>query len=78
METGTKLSATFLTQAQRRHQSGAVIFEVRMPDLALFALFDQGDGPLKVIRGKAGGIGGKVIISNFGSFAELWGQSIFA
>lgn len=76
MDPGTKLTGLFLTETHRKPQAGTIVLETKLPDLAVFALFDQGQGPLAVIRGKAGGKSGKVLVAAFDAFAELWGQSL--
>lgn len=76
MEPGTKLTALFVTETCRKQQGPSIILETELPDLAIFALFDQGQGPLTVIRGKAGGSSGKVVVVTFDGFIELWGQCI--
>ena len=76
MDPGAKLSALFLTTTHRKPQAGTIVLETKLPDLAVFALFEQGERPLTVIRGKAGGKGGKALMATFDAFAELWGQSV--
>jgi len=76
-EAGTSLSGTFVLTANRRKDSKKTMYEIELPDMVVFALFRQGDGPLAVIRGSRKGNSGKVLLAPFTSFFELWGQTAF-
>ena len=57
----------------KRQQSGRgkPTYSIRLPDLALFTLFDHGEGPLYVQQGSSTGVSGRVLLTPFSAHAEL-------
>ena len=69
---GSLASGTFLRTANKKNQ----IYEIELPDMAVFALFAQGEGPMAVRKGRREGNSGKVLLVSFERFVELWGHAI--
>lgn len=51
--------------------------ELRLPDMALFVLFEQGTGLNAVTKGSAVGESGKVLVVVCEDRVELWGREMF-
>lgn len=66
----------FLRRAKRKGRRGAPIHEIRLPDMALFVLFEQGEGPLAIRRG-GGADSAAVIVVIRRTYIELRSQSLF-
>jgi len=65
----------FLRSADRKKRRGSPLHEIRLPHMALYALFNQGEGPLAVRKGRARGDSGTVLVIIREAHVELWGQS---
>ena len=76
LDPGDRLSASLLASIRRKQQRGQPIHEVTLPDIAIFALFAQGEGPMAVRKGRREGDSGKALLMAFDDFFELWGQSV--
>jgi len=77
IEPGDRVSASILGSIRRKQQRGQAIHELSLPDIAIFALFAQGESPMVVRKGRReGDSGGKVLLVPFDSFFELLGQSV--
>lgn len=70
---GTKVSGHFFGLARRKKNAGLPLHEIHLPDAAIFALFEQGEGPMTVSQG-GGTNSGKVLLIVCSEFAELIGQ----
>lgn len=71
-----RLSASLLASIRRKEQRGQPVHELPLPDIAIFALFAQGEGPMAVRKGRREGDSGKALLMAFDDFFELWGQSV--
>lgn len=76
LDPGSKGSGVFLVPVTKKEQGGRPIHELRLPDTAIFALFDQGVGQMVVRKGRREGDSGKLLLRTFDDFFELWGQSV--
>ena len=65
----------FLRSADRKKRPGSPLHEIRLPHMALYALFTQGEGPLAVRKGRRRGDSGTVLVVTRQGHIELWGQS---
>ncbi len=73
---GSLIGGTFLTKATRKKQGKNPPYVIGLPDMAVFALFSQGEGPMAVRKGKRHGNSGKILLVVFEGFVELWGQAV--
>ncbi|UCE60504.1 MAG: hypothetical protein JSU63_01900 [Phycisphaerales bacterium] len=72
---GESISRVSLETLKRKKQPGQPIYELMLPDMAIYALFDQGQGPMAIRKGRREGNSGKVLLASFDGFFELWGQA---
>ncbi len=54
---------------------GPTQHEIQLPDVAVFSLFRQGQGPLALRRGRPGGEGGTCLLARYKTYFELWARS---
>lgn len=76
LEPGTLATGMFMSTAKRKDQGKSRLYQIELPEMAVFSLFDQGTGPMAVRRGRSEGNSGKVLLIEFDLFVELWGHGI--
>ena len=76
LEPGTLAAGTFVSTAKRKDQGKSSLYQIELPDMAVFSLFDQGTGPMAVRKGRSEGNSGKVLLIEFDRFVELWGHAV--